>query len=271
MKNDNDIEKRKKFFLRNVAGSAETVLDELERDSWLPQSMHYFIGIMRSVFINNQVPNESFSRKESRRDKKIIGTYCIMSPEELIYAADAIPIRLCGGSYEAASAGEDLVPRDICPVVRASIGFTSLDILSVYQMCDAVIVPTTCDGKRKLGEVLRNFKEVWMLEVPHIKETEGSRLQWLNHLYALKKNIEKFTGKKINRKTLKGSIQMIGRAQYQARKLYDIKKLALPVISGKAAMLAINAYCYDTVDKWTEAMDKLNSVVSHQILDWHPR
>ena len=257
--NDDINKKRKTIFSRNIASSAEAVLAELEGDPQLPQSMSYFINLMRDVFVNNRAEHGNLSHKKSRKDKKMIGTYCIMSPEELIYAADAVPVRLCGGSYEAASAGEDLVPRDICPVVRASIGFTSLNILPVYQMCDAVIVPTTCDGKRKLGEVLRNFKEVWMLEVPHIKETEGSRLQWLNHLYALKKSIEKFTGKKIRRKALRGSIQMISQAQYQARKLYDIKKLSLPVISGRAAMLAINAYCYDTADKWTGAMDKLNN------------
>lgn len=252
-------ERQKTLFSRDIASSAEAILTELEGDSQLPQSMHYFINLMRDIFVHNQVAYGNPPRKKSQENKKIIGTYCIMSPEELIYAAGAIPIRLCAGSYEASCAGEDLVPRDACPVVKASAGFTSLNIPFIYQMCDVVIVPTTCDGKRKLGEVLRDFKEVWMLEVPHIKETESSRLQWLSHLYALKKNIEKFTGKKISRKALRGSIQTICQAQYQAHKLYETKKLSLPVISGRASMLASNAYSYDTVDKWAEAMGKLNN------------
>jgi len=126
-----------------------------------------------------------------------------------------------------------------------------------------VIVPTTCDAKRKMGEELRGLTEVWMLEVPHVKETEGARRQWLEQLYALKKNIEKLTGKrfrggKIRWKELDDAIKTVGRAQYQARRLYEIGKSSPPVVLGREAMLAINAYSFDTASSWTEAMARLN-------------
>ncbi len=253
-----EFQRRKGRFVRNLVRSAETALVQLEADPHLPQGMHYFINIMRNALVNDHAPYESPPGHQSWNNKKVIGIYCLMAPEEFIYAAGAIPVRLCGGSYEAALAGDEFVPRDICPVVRASIGFTAFDLLPIYQRCDAVIVPTTCDGKRKLGEVLSDFTEVWMLEVPHIKETERSRMEWLEQIYALKKGIEKLTHKKIKRKALRDSIQKIAQAQYQARKLYEIKRLSPPVIGGRHAMLATNAYAYDTVDEWTGAMAELN-------------
>jgi benzoyl-CoA reductase/2-hydroxyglutaryl-CoA dehydratase subunit BcrC/BadD/HgdB len=51
---------------------------------------------------------------------------------------------------------------------------------------------------------------------------------------------------------------MIGQAQYQARRLHEIRKSSAPVILGREAMLAINAYCFDTAFAWTKAMAVLN-------------
>ena len=263
-KETDQLQRRKARFARGLANSAETMLAGLEENPELPEGMHYFINIMRDIFVKDQsghFPNP-FCRQDANNGK-IIGTYCLMVPEELIYAAGAIPVRLCGGSYEASSIGDELVPRDTCPVVKASLGFTSLNLISLYQRCDAVIIPTTCDAKRKMGEELSKFTEVWMLEVPHVKESEGSRRQWLEQLYALKKNIEKLTGKrfrsgKIRRKALDSAIKMVGLAQYQARRLYEIRKSSPPVIPGREAMLAINAYSYDTAFEWTKAMTVLN-------------
>ena len=249
--------RRRARFARSLARSTQTALDELEASPDLPQSMGYFIDIMRDVFVKQDKSLIS-ARLQGGDNKKVIGTYCLMVPEELIYAAGAIPVRLCGGSYEASSMGDELVPRDTCPVVKASVGFHSLDIISLYQMCNAVIVPTTCDAKRKMGEELSKFTEVWMLEAPHIKETEGARRQWLSHIKALKKDIEKLTGKKIRRKALQTSIRMIAGAQYEARRLYEIRKSAAPVIMGREAMLALNAYSYDTAFEWAKAMAGLN-------------
>ena len=264
LQKSDQLQRRKAYFARGLVRSAETALAGLEENPDLPQGMHYFINIMRDAFVKDQ--GEDFSNPFCRQvanNRKVIGTYCIMVPEELIYAAGAIPVRLCGGSYEASCIGDELVPRDTCPVVKASLGFSSLNLISLYRKCDAVIIPTTCDAKRKMGEELSRFTEVWMLEVPHVKESEGSRRQWLEQLYVLKKNIEKLTGKrfrsgKIRRKALDAAIKMVGRAQYEARRLYEIRKSSLPVILGSEAMLAINAYSYNAASEWTGEMAELN-------------
>jgi benzoyl-CoA reductase/2-hydroxyglutaryl-CoA dehydratase subunit BcrC/BadD/HgdB len=255
--------KRKERLLKGLVNSSWSVLEELEANPGLPNGMAYFIDVMKEAFSNNGAHRLLVSPENKKDGRRIVGAYCIMVPEELIYAAGAVPVRLCGGSYETSLAGDELVPRDTCPVVKSSIGFTSLDLISLYSMCDAVIIPTTCDAKRKMGEELSKLTEVWMLEVPHIKDGEGARRQWLQQLYILKKNLESFTGKrfmkrKIGRKALGASIRMIGDAQYQARRLYDIRKSATPVILGREAMLAINAYGFVEADRWTDAMARLN-------------
>ena len=249
-----ELQRRKARFVRALGRSTEKVLHELEADDRRPATMNRFLDVLRRAFLSG----EEVDGPALHPGQKVIGTYCIMAPEEFIYAAGAVPIRLCGGSYEAALAGDDLVPRDICPVVRASAGLTSFGLLPIYRRFDAVIVPTTCDGKRKLGEALSDFLPVWMLEVPHIKETERSRIEWLEQIYAVKRNIEKLTCRKINRKTLREAIGRIARAQYQARRLHELRSADPIVVLGQHAMLALNAYAYDTVDEWAGAMTRFN-------------
>lgn len=255
---------RKDRFIRGVARSAEAILSDLEQNPHLPDGMHYFINIMRDVFVNNQCPKNLMGR-----NKKLIGTYCMMVPEEIIYAAGAIPVRLSGGSYETSCAGDELVPRDTCPVVKASIGSAAMGTPALYDFCEVVIIPTTCDAKRKMGEEISKFKTVWVLEVPHIKDSEDAKRQWRQQVYALKNKLEEYTGNrwkkhKIRSKHLEDAIKMMGQAQYQARRLREIRMSPETAISGSAAMLAINAYCYDTADAWTKAMTALNDELTQR-------
>ena len=51
---------------------------------------------------------------------KLVGTYCAHIPNELIYAAGAIPLGLCSANATFAEMGEQYMPPNTCPLVRAS-------------------------------------------------------------------------------------------------------------------------------------------------------
>ena len=245
---------RRTRFGQALEQSTRRLLNELASEHDVPDRLDFFVETLRKTF----VPSASEGKAQLYPNRKVIGTYCVMTPEELIYAAGAVPVRLCGGSYEAAAAGDELVPRDICPVVRSAVGFSAFDLLPIYRRCDAVVVPTTCDSKRKLGEALSEYTKVWMLEVPHLKEAERSRLEWLEQVYAIKNNLEKLTGRKIGAKELKSAAGRIAKAQNQARRLHALRKSIPPLILGKHAMLALNAYAFAEVDEWTAGLTALN-------------
>ena len=255
---------RKEIFARGIAESSEAVLAELEDNPDRPDNLDYFIDLMRDIFVRNGWADRFLQHAD---DRKIFGIYCMMVPEEIVYAAGAIPVRLSGGSYEASCVGGEQVPRDTCPVVKAAVGSVCVGYPSPCDICDVLIVPTTCDAKRKMGEELSIHKEVWMLEIPHVKDNEDSRKAWLQQLYGLKTNIERYSGRKIGRKDLDLSITMVERARYEAQKLYEIRKLRKPVISGCEAALAVNAYCYDTASEWTSALSVLNDELENRCKD----
>jgi benzoyl-CoA reductase/2-hydroxyglutaryl-CoA dehydratase subunit BcrC/BadD/HgdB len=247
--------------LRRVAREAGAQLECLRDIEKGPKAMDFFFDAMESVFIEND-PGRFLSRSEGKQT--FIGVYCIMAPEELIYAAGAIPLRLCGGCYESCRLGEDHVPRDGCPLAKSSMGFTSQGGMAAFDLCEVVIVPTTCDSKRKLAEELSRFKEVWMLEVPHIKDSEISRRAWLEQMYALKAKLEKYMSnrhgkKKITPGALHAAIGEVARAQLEMRRLLELRMHPAPPIWGRHAMLVANAYAYLTASDWTNGLTRLNN------------
>jgi len=274
-KQDNDAGQRKRErFLRAVAGQAANELDSLGDSGGGNISLEYFYGVLEQVYVSNElltVWGPDMARKP------VIGLYCIMAPEELIYAAGAIPVRLCAGCFDAAKTGEDYLPRDSCPLVKSSMGLTVNSGLKVFDMCDVVIIPTTCDSKRKLGEELSAFKEVWMLEVPHIKDTEHSRRTWLEQIWALKNRLEGFVtpdGRKCRRITtaaLGSAIDDSLRAQREIRRLLDLRKADMPPISGRQATAVVNSYAYAPVAEWTSALACLNDSLEKQAVSGKPK
>ncbi len=259
--------KRKKRLLRALGRSAESVLRRLEEAADRPEQLDYFIEVMRAAYVDDCLV-ERLQLSEPR--PKVVGLYCVMAPEELIYAAGAIPLRLCGGSYEASCAGDNLAPRDACPVVKSSLGSTALGAPSLYELCDVVVVPTTCDAKRKMAEELAQHTEVWVLEVPHVKEGEGARRQWLEELYGFKRDLERLTGNRIKRRALTEAIAMFGRAQHQARRLYQLRQAPAPLVRGSEAALALHAFAFDRADRWTEAMVRFNDELEERARKQRP-
>ena len=77
-----------------------------------------------------------------------------MAPQELIYAAGAMPVKLCSGNYTAFFVGDDIAPRDACPLVKAVAGFKQTGLMPVYEDCSMMVIPVTCDCKKKIAAML---------------------------------------------------------------------------------------------------------------------
>jgi benzoyl-CoA reductase/2-hydroxyglutaryl-CoA dehydratase subunit BcrC/BadD/HgdB len=182
----------------------------------------------------------------------VVGTFCNIVPEELIYAAGARPVRLCSGCNHAVGPAEDSFPRDSCPLVKAALGFAVTDSPFV-SLCDAIVIPATCDAKKKLGEVLNDYKPVWMLNLPQDKERSISKRYWLSEIRILKNRLQSLTGQKITSQSLKDAILMLRKRHSASRKLLKLRNR----ISGREAMLVNQAAFFDDIIRWTQSTEQL--------------
>ena len=227
-------------------------IDDLARNSGGIKGMDYFYKAATELY-TGRARELKAAKAEG---KKIIGVFCNFVPEELVYAAGAIPVRLSAGLQEAILPSEEILPRNFCPLIKSALGF-ALEKSPHFELTDVIIVPTTCDGKKKLSEILGEMKTTWSLEVPHTIETPQARELWLTELGLLKTQLEKLTGNKITKKALKREINLHNRKRAATRRFYEIRKRIPPAIWGRDALLITNLSFYDDAERWTWNLERL--------------
>lgn len=230
-----------------IAEASLKNLELMRKVAFRPQTISYYEDIISTDRRGKELQNFS---------GKIIGIFCNFVPEELIYAVGAVPVRLCAGSYDTISIAEEVLPRDICPLVKSSFGFKVAG-LSYFELCDAVISPTPCDAKKKLGEILSDYVTTWVLRLPQTKDPDYSKEYWLREMRLLKERLEELTGNKITKKRLKESIKLLHRRQAVFRHFYELRKHKPPLINGRDALLIIQTGFYDDINRWIEKTQDL--------------
>lgn len=226
-----------------------------------PQSMQYF-DEMANFF--GQREKELSAFKES--GGKIIGFTCIFAPIEFILAAGAIPVRIDSGFYDATKLGDRLIPVEVCPVIRSTIGAKMINLNPFLELCDVVISCNTCDGKTKLGELLSDYLPVWMVNLPRVKDAEHAKDYWLQEMKEIKRKIEDLTGTGITRNRLKSAISISLKATSASRRLQELRK-GPPVITGRDAMLVNQILFYDDIKRWTEKTDELCNELQKRVVE----
>ncbi len=191
-----------------------------------------------------------------KEGKKVIGYTCISAPIELILAADAIPVRVSSGWYDPAKIGNRVVPVEVCPVVRSTIGVALFGLSPFLELSDALITPLTCDSMTKLSEIIGDYKPVWAICPPRFKSMNQSQTFWKEQLIKLKEEIESFTGVKITANRLKSAIKLTHRATRAFRRLQNLRK-GRPVIMGRDAMLVNQTAMWDDLERWSMKAEEL--------------
>lgn len=57
-------------------------------------------------------------QEEQAKGIKIVGTFCLFVPDEIIFAAGADRIVLCGGNTDTINRAEQSLPGNICPLMN---------------------------------------------------------------------------------------------------------------------------------------------------------
>jgi benzoyl-CoA reductase/2-hydroxyglutaryl-CoA dehydratase subunit BcrC/BadD/HgdB len=235
--------------------SIKVIEDNIERmkKAWKnrPKTMEYFDEI--SNFFGKR---EQELKQQKQAGKKIIGYSCIFAPIELILAADAIPVRIGSGWYDSAKLGDRIMPVEICPVIRSTVGAKMVNLSPYLELSDAVIIPLTCDGRTKLSEMLSDAKEIWRMNPPRVKDDPHTLGMWKQETLTIKEKIEKLTGNKITRKKLKAAIETMQQATKAFRRLQELRK-GDPVINGRDAMLVNQTSLWDDIERWTQKVNEL--------------
>jgi len=98
--------------------------------------------------------------------------------DEVIYAAGADRVILCGGRTTSVSLAEEHLPRIICPLIKSSFGSVvskkrcgAAEAYPHFDVVDTVVAETTCDGKKKMYELLDHYIPTYVIDLPQKPES----------------------------------------------------------------------------------------------------
>jgi benzoyl-CoA reductase/2-hydroxyglutaryl-CoA dehydratase subunit BcrC/BadD/HgdB len=195
-------------------------------------------------------------REHAAKGGKVVATYCVFVPEEIVWAVGGIPVGLCAGTQFSIPMAEAVLPRNTCALIKSSFGFKLGRICPYVQVSHLIVGETTCDGKKKMFEILNQYQPVYVMEVPN-KKNPPSRQLWLNEVKAFRDVIEKLTGNKVTAENLKEAIKNVNSRRRALQRLYNLRKVRPVPISGKDALLATQVSFYDDVKRNTQMLTAL--------------
>lgn len=199
---------------------------------------------MEKELLNIKLPSNFDDFNETRKNgflkmkelkesgKKVAGIFCTYTPQEILYAGGLIPVSLCGTTEDAIKYAERDLPKNLCPLIKSSYGFAVSDTCPYFYFSDIIIGETTCDGKKKMYELMSDFKNVHVMQLPQNNSDELSLKLWTNELYKLKRKLEETFDIEITDEKLFDAIKIGNEERNNLRKFFELGKLNPSPLSG---------------------------------------
>lgn len=171
-------------------------------------------------------------KKYKEQGTPVIGAYCSYFPREIAMAMKAIPIGLCSSSADTVPIGEQTLPKNICPLIKSSYGYAVSDRCPFFYFADVVVGETTCDGKKKMYELLSEFKEVYVMELPN-RQSEWGLALWKAEIIKFKEYLEEHFHVVITEEMIKDAIRLSNENRIALKELYGVMKLDPVPMTGR--------------------------------------
>ena len=197
---------------------------------------------------------------------KVIGTFCLYVPEEIIRAAGAWSVGLCAGAEFGYDEVERIMPRNTCALIKSFMGFKLTRVCPYIQESDLVVGETTCDGKKKAYELLGELHNVYVMELPQMKRPQDIAF-YRAELDEFRGKVEQLTGKIITAESLKTAIGEVNGKRRALQRIAATRAASPAPISGKDALLATQVAFYDDVPRYTQMMNALADELGKRVAD----
>lgn len=191
--------------------------------------------------------HEAVRQWKEKTGKKVFGYFCCLTPEEILYAADILPVRITG-TGEPLQKADLHIPPNSCPFARSCL---DAGMRGVYDYLDGVVVPNSCD-------IIFSMEYFWKNLVPRpTKPTliAGVDLKpfvhYLNYpekitgrevvpyymevLRLFRQELERSLMRPISESDLSRAVTVYNEDKAQMKRMYQIRKSDPPALTGYEA------------------------------------
>lgn len=188
---------------------------------------------------------------------KLIGYLCSYTPLEIIEASGASAVALCGTSNETVADAEEVLPKNLCPLIKGTYGFAYTEKCPFTYYADFIVGETTCDGKKKMYELLNDLKETYVMQLPQNQERAWGREGWRQELELLKEKVEQTYGVQITDDMLRQAARNRNAFRRAILDLYECQLEEPPIMSGVDVMATVAAAGFNfSLNAYTAAVSE---------------
>lgn len=220
---------------------------ELKKD--LPEIFEEFADQRRNSFLA--------IKKLKEQGVPVVGAFCTYLPKELPRAMGAAVVGLCSVSDETIPDAEKDLPRNLCPLIKSSYGFAKTDKCPFFYFSDLVVGETTCDGKKKMYELLNELKRTHILHLPQGRDRAYEREGWYEECRLLKEELEGFYGITITDDDLRAAVRRRNRLRAAQLEMFALQANQPAAMSGVDLMSTMFAgtFSFD-IEAYTQQLEQ---------------
>jgi benzoyl-CoA reductase subunit C len=197
--------------------------------------------------------HDAVKKWKQESGRKVYGYFCCMTPEEILYAADVLPVRITG-TGEPMEYADSHIPPNSCPFARSCL---DAGMRGLYDYLDGVVVPNSCD-------IIFSMEYFWRTLVPRPTKpalVAGRDIKpyvhyinypekiigrevlpyYLEVLKGFKQELERSLNRSISDDDLARAIAVYNEDKAQIKRMYDMRKSDPPALSGHDAWQIVYA------------------------------
>jgi benzoyl-CoA reductase subunit C len=186
------------------------------------------------TFRNLLSTRHAIARRWKSQNKRVIGWSCTYTPEEIIYAAEALPVMIFG-DLASTTLADALLPRNVCSFARSSF---DVGLRGTYDYLDGYVVSNCCDNCSKMYDLWRYHVKIpyfHLLNTPHTN-TEKAHSFFHEELQRFRKSLDNTLKTQISDESLRSAIRIYNENRVLLKKAYDLRRKNPPLISGVEAL-----------------------------------
>ena len=182
-----------------------------------------------------QTRHEYAKAWKRRTGGKVMGYFCTYVPEEILYAAGVLPVRILG-SHEPQDVTEPHIFGMFCPFCRDCL---AQGLKGRYDYLDGVMIAQSCLHIRQAFSSWQKHVPVefdYYLCMPHHVQSPRALPYLTGELATFKTAVEGWTDKTITDAALSAAIEVYNENRRLMHAVYALRKQDPPALTGEEAM-----------------------------------
>jgi benzoyl-CoA reductase subunit C len=213
-------------------------------------------------FTNLLLTRHDVAKRWKKQGKPVVGWACTYTPEEIIYAANTLPIRVLG-SLERTPLADAYLPQNVCSFCRSCLDQA---LRGEYDYLDGCIFSNSCDNYGMMYDMWKYHVKLpyyYFMDTPHTRSEKAHNF-FYEEAKRLKQSLEKNFKTDISKESLKNTIEVYNENRVLLKKVYDLRKNSPPLISGVEALEIVLSSMLTSKEEHNRLLEQLLSQIENR-------